>query len=502
MVGSDEPDKVLSKLNPGPTGTPFFTNCGKPVIKPIPEKTGRKLARVPFKVSRLMEFCTRRELVNQTGHDVYEWALVVQKELLDNALDAAEEAEIAPAVTIAVNGRSIVIQDNGPGIPAKTIEGILDYSIRVSSREAYVSPTRGAQGNALKTILPMAYVLEERHGDNAAGETIIEAAGVAHHIRFSVDHIRQEPRIEHARAPSTVVYGTRITVELPLLWDGRYDEYDLLDGNRDRFLELAESYAWLNPHLTLNVSWNGEQVIDIKASNPAWRKWLPTWPTSAHWYDKSSLRRYMAAHIANRDSITVREFISEFRGMTGTARQKLVLAETGASHVSMHSYFGLRTVNTANIVSLLASLQKHTRPIRPVDLGIIGKDHLYRRMEAAGGDPKTFTYNRTIGETNGVPRVIEFAFGIHRDGLAAAGRVPTRKIVTGVNWSPGINNPFRQLGRGGAGLDGILAEVRANTSQPVIAALHLACPRVTYTDRGKSAIVVDGSVEDDNGEED
>ena len=122
-----------------------------------------------------------------------------------------------PAVTIAVNGRSIVIQDNGPGIPAKTIEGILDYSIRVSSREAYVSPTRGAQGNALKTILPMAYVLEERHGDNAAGETIIEAAGVAHHIRFSVDHIRQEPRIEHARAPSTVVYGTRITVELPLL---------------------------------------------------------------------------------------------------------------------------------------------------------------------------------------------------------------------------------------------------------------------------------------------
>ena len=28
-----------------------------------------------------MEFCTRRELINQTGHDVYEWALVVQKEL-------------------------------------------------------------------------------------------------------------------------------------------------------------------------------------------------------------------------------------------------------------------------------------------------------------------------------------------------------------------------------------------------------------------------------------
>jgi DNA topoisomerase VI subunit B len=455
---------------------------------------------VPFKVSRLMEFCTRRELVNQTGHDVYEWALVVEKELFDNALDAAEEAEIAPIISIAVNGRSIVIHDNGPGIPAKTIEGILDYGVRVSSREAYASPTRGAQGNAIKTILPMGYVLNENHGEDAVGETIIEAHGVAHDIRFSVDHIKQEPKIQHTAKPSTVVQGTRITVNLAAF---QYEGYgvDPVDGCKDRFLQLAESYGWLNPHLTLSVSWNGEQVIDIKASNPNWRKWLPAWPTSAHWYDKGRFRRYMAAHIANRDTITVREFISEFRGMTGTAKQKLVLAETGASHVSLHNYFGLHKANTVNIARLLSSVQKHTKPVRPAELGIIGKEHLYRSMEAAGGDPKTFTYNRTIGETNGVPRVIEFAFGIHRDGLAAAGRVPARKIITGVNWSPGINNPFRQLGRGGIGLDEILAEVRANTSQPVIAALHLACPRVTYTDRGKSAIVVDGSMEGSHGEE-
>src|SRR6185369_15953061 len=107
-------------------------------------------------------------------------------------------------------------------------------------------------------------------------------------------------------------------------------------------------------------------------------------------------------------------------------------------------------------------------------------DHFYRLMEAAGGDPATFTYNRSLGETGGIPRVIEFAFGIHRDGLGNAGSLPSRKVITGVNWSPGINNPFRQLGRGGEGLDGILAEARANTSQPVIAVLHLACPRVVY----------------------
>ena len=153
-----------------------FTNCGKPDDQEEPVRPARKkLTRVPFTVSRLMEFCTRRELVNQTGHDMSEWPLVVCKELVDNSLDACEEAEVAPVISITVNSDSIAIEDNGPGLPAKTIESVLDYSIRVSSREAYASPTRGAQGNALKTILPMGYVLDERHGEEASGETIIEA---------------------------------------------------------------------------------------------------------------------------------------------------------------------------------------------------------------------------------------------------------------------------------------------------------------------------------------
>ena len=41
---------------------------------------------------------------------------------------------------------------------------LLDYTVRVSSREAYVSPTRGAQGNALKTIVAMPFVLDEEMG--------------------------------------------------------------------------------------------------------------------------------------------------------------------------------------------------------------------------------------------------------------------------------------------------------------------------------------------------
>jgi hypothetical protein len=77
---------------------------GKPKAKPEP-----KLTRVAFRVSRLMEFCSERELENQTGHAVYEWPLVVAKEGMDNALDAAEEAEVAPEIKVVVDQDSIVI---------------------------------------------------------------------------------------------------------------------------------------------------------------------------------------------------------------------------------------------------------------------------------------------------------------------------------------------------------------------------------------------------------
>src|SRR5262249_12116043 len=130
-------------------------------------------------------------------------ALVVLKELMDNALDACEESEVAPVIWIDVKDGSITIQDNAGGIDPATVESILDYAVRISSREAYVSPTRGAQGNALKTILAMAFVLqrevidEDNREVEAAGVTIIETRGLKHRIEFSVDHINNQPKIAH-----------------------------------------------------------------------------------------------------------------------------------------------------------------------------------------------------------------------------------------------------------------------------------------------------------------
>jgi DNA topoisomerase VI subunit B len=457
-----------------------------------------KLTRVAFKVSRLMEFCSERELQNQTGHSVRDWPLVVGKEAMDNALDACEEAEVAPEIAISVvDSGTIIVQDNAGGIATETIESILDYSVRVSSREAYVSPTRGAQGNALKTILAMSYALNRRISDaDPTGVTIIETRGIRHQIEFRVDHISSQPKIIHTMTESPVKVGTKLTINWP-------PENYALEHAKDRFQHLVEAYTWFNPHLTLRGVWCGHEFVNVQATVPAWEKWRPRDPTSAHWYDEARLQRYLAAHVARDRDVgedrTVRDFLSEFLGLSGAAVQRRIVVEVGCSRLTLAQFFGVERVNRDGIAKLLAAMKAHSKPVNPKDLGIIGAEHFKQRFLEAGGEIETFKYECRKNVSDGIPYVVEAAFGLHQSGLSADSGV-ARKIVTGANWSAAIDNPFRRFGSTGEGLENTLAKVRANANQPVIFALHLASAYIQFADRGKSSIILsaDNAVQPDD----
>ena len=442
--------------------------------------TNAKLARTTFETSRLLDFCSKKELTAQTGHDPTEWPLVALKELFDNALDAGEEAGVQPEIAVTVDNDGISIADNGPGIPAETVEGVLDFAIRTSSREAYVSPTRGAQGNALKTILAMPHALDGSHG-----RVDVSAHGKRHEIIFGVDQIRQQPALTHTiHEADNVRTGSTIKVWWPV------SACSILADAKARFLQLASDYTFLNPHMGLTMDWYGERTA-IPATTSDWAKWLPSEPTSPHWYGPEEFGRLVSAYIAHDQDHgadrSVRELVKEFRGLTGTAKQKAVLKETNLARKNLSELVNGHGLQHDVLAKLLTSLKKHGKPVKPAALGIIGRAHIQTRLEHLGCEMETFQYKKTAEmDDDGLPAVIETAFAWRGDKCTEP-----RRFITGVNFSPGIGNPFRTLGSAYSdGLSAMLEKRHAGRDEPIIFLLHLAHPRIRYTDRGKSALAL------------
>jgi DNA topoisomerase VI subunit B len=153
-----------------------------------------------FRTPRLNDFCTLKGLTAEIGYGVADWPVVVPKELLDNAIDICDEIAVAPIVKIDVDAGSIQVTDNGPGIDAETVAGVVDFNVRVSAREARICPTRGSQGNFLKCLVAMPFVLSSQEG-----RVDISAQGIRHEITVRVDQIRGRPIIDHRQVTDRFV---------------------------------------------------------------------------------------------------------------------------------------------------------------------------------------------------------------------------------------------------------------------------------------------------------
>ena len=345
-------------------------------VPPAPTKVGRVLDRQIFTTSRLADFASRSELERQTGHSASFWPEVVLKETIDNALDACESAGVAPRIMIEVDQDHISVTDNGGGISPETLGRIIDYNFKTSSNAAYRSPTRGAQGNALQTLLAMAHALTGR-----PGVTVIESHGVRHRICFSIDPISREPRLDVERAEIPAAPGTMISMLLPTTPDVRVALHN-----------IACDFTCTNPHLTVSFAdMVSGTSFDNQATDQGWQKWKPTDPTSPHWYDLGSLKALIAAEVnlAQRSGSPqrpVRDFIADFRGLAGTGKRRQICEAISASRESLDTYFyrGDDGVNR-----LLKEMKAASKSVKPRDLGVIGKEHI---LASLGGDPECSLY--------------------------------------------------------------------------------------------------------------
>jgi hypothetical protein len=137
---------------------------------------------------------------------------------------------------------------------------------------------------------------------------------------------------------------------------------------------------------------------------------------------------------------------------------------------------------------LLRLLKQHTRPVRPELLGVIGKEHLQSLCIIMGGEPQSFKYFLSPGhDDDGLPYMVEIATCAYKKWVHGKENAPARELITGVNFSATLENPFQTL-RNMQGLEEILTELRAGKYSPVIVLVHYACPHIEYLDRGKSRI--------------
>jgi hypothetical protein len=253
---------------------------------------------------------------------------------------------------------------------------------------------------------------------------------------------------------------------------------------------MVENFACFNPHATLSLQWF-DQTVKFSATNPKWQKWLPSDPTVPGWYSRERRERLIAGYIADDEDHgkdrTVREFVSEFHGLTSTAKQKRVLEATGLARTNLSALKNGSGLNHELIDQLWEALCANGKPIKAKRLGVIGREHLATRLKVMGCLMDSFKYKLLCQDkdADGLPSVGELVF-------ALCPRLAERRVITGVNWSGTITNPFRHLGKLGRSLDELLEVLMVSVSKPVVVLLHVACPAVKYTDRAKSTVVIPG----------
>lgn len=458
------------------------------------------LQREHFSVSLATAYTTPDGLQAQTGQEQNQWRHVVLKELLDNALDAAETTGNAPDIRIECaetpSGLTLTIHDNGPGIPPHVVEKLLDFSTFFSDKAAYRAPLRGAQGNAWKTVLgiPLGLGSDRNH-------VSIEAADVRHDIQIWMSP-SGEIRHHHQQTPTEAeTRGTQITVAIP--------------GPVERFywtpVRWATAYSLFNPHARLQIrkigpaptpddEIEGPQRVSAAFSEMSlaptvafpgrWRKFLPKDPTPAHWYTRAEFARLVHLKAEHGHAAQpLGDFIQEFKGLSRCWRQvrRAVIVET----------LGQLADAPLAIPALHEAMCAHVNPPQPEILGRVGPDHFRQRFDEAFkivGD--RFWYKHQWASVDGTPYLIE--------AVLAETEQPG-DVFYGLNYSVPFTDPLsttRLVYDGGPerleahGLSAFLREAGALSGSRfgktihTTAAVHLVMPLLPSLDRGKSRLAV------------
>jgi hypothetical protein len=462
-----------------------------------------------FSFKREFDFVRLDGLCRATGLPSHEWDIYIVKELIDNALDADEtlwrnDPTQFPRLHIrmeyisvsALQSQQLFIQvSNRATFPVEQIADIFDTQW-YTSRKAFIKGlTRGALGNALKTLLGIPYALRNRVAGDWSPELkplSILCNGREYLPRYVVDSTAQTIRFEYEKKKSKPVQGTVISIGL-----------DHFAQEMPRMLaqveSLAEQYHLCNPHTEFHwtVEIKGQEWTKEYKVSPNWAaKFRGIAPV--HWYTPTAFQDLLGALYRKQygDSktgkLSVKAVCRCFAGFDGdiadTSRSKSPIA-------TIVKTCGQGKLTVADIEGPAATrlyrvLCKYSPNLESARLGCIGQEHVYAALShVLPADGHIFYESATdVGDDPNIPFVFEAAAATIKEGK--------RQIWTAVNFTPVYSDPFLrrwlrapiQPNEPVLGLRGLLDAYEIHDDVPVVLFIHLICPNVEHNEFSKTEI--------------
>ncbi len=458
-----------------------------------------------FSFNREYDYVRLEGLSRATGRPAHEWDMYIVKELIDNALDADEalwchDPQQFPSLSIQMEYISVpppqcqqllVRVENGAMFPVKQVRDIFATQW-YTSRKAFIKRlTRGALGNALKTLLGIPYALHNRVADNWKPDLkplSICCTGTEYLPRYIVDPTAQTLRLECETRHCKPVAGTLISVGV---------DYFVQEIPRTlaEIEMLAQQYRLCNPHAQFH--WTVEMGNHVwrqeYAASRAWAsKFLGTAPVQ--WYSLTGFKDLLGALYREQFGeetgcmLPAKLVCRYFAGFNSNPASKDHTA-TVTQTIGQDSLTEA-DVNGPVATELYKALGRYSPRFDSSQLGCIGTEHVravltntfsvegnveYKCVTEAGSDPST-------------PFVLEAAAARLKDGK--------RQVWTAINFSPTYGDPFlsrwirtpMQPNEPVLGLRGLLDAYNLREDTPFVLFLHLVCPNIEHTEFSKTEV--------------
>lgn len=461
--------------------------------------------------SRAGENFTKDGLETLTGQPSRKWGRYTVKELVDNALEAAEQTD-DPAVSVEVDvegqgrrahARRVVVSDNGPGIPEDRLKQIADVERFGGTKRHYALPSRGTQGNALMTLLGIQYLAD-------GGPLTIETRGSTYEFDVDDNTIDAVPSVELTSGEPTAAAdggtGTTVSVEFG-------DAGQKWAKTRPMF-ETLHGFATLNPHVRFEI--NGRETTPADDTT---NRYVPKGKAvggRALWFDRSAFRERLKADIRADADVPLSEFIREFDGLSSRSKRDAVLdaAELDGDATLTETFVSHRNeFDEFTVGRLLTAMQDETTA-RSADnlhktLGSVGKalqygprallghykiadiDEIVDDLRADGSDVESWrglsTYYRASDAVETDEHRIPFVFELAT--LALPSDTSDRVHMNfGINGSVSYSSPSAHVTFDDRNDERDARSIRGafnDLTHSFVVVSNLTCPNIPFQDKGK-----------------